>query len=538
MITGVRFRAYPTAEQAAILRQWIGHQRFIYNAKVAEQDYWYRFEKSSLALTGCRPFADQAYSQFKDPELTPWLSNVPSQILRNGAYRHASANARFAKGLGGAPKAKKKHGRQSVMVTSELFSFVEQPHPRAHNPRNPSLTGNAQGGLRSSAPALKRDVDLFLGTPKHPMGSLGQMSPMGRLRFKAHSPWETPKSLTLSVEPSGQWYVSFCFECAPCQDAQAGPVVLRTEAELMYEFSLRPDLAAITVGIDRGVAIPAATSQGCAFTVSAVCAQRIGKKEKRARRYQRQMARQEKGSKNRLKARCRCARLKAYAANVRKDFAHKASAALVASPAQIFAFEDLKLKNMTASPKPKKDEAGRWTANGSAAKAGLSKALLSSALGLIRQFTAYKASRCNKLVLSVPAAYSSQECSVCRYTDALNRQSQGAFACVQCGHSENADFNAAKVVQQRGVRQLQAYQGLLAKGAIKVKIKRAVRVRKIVKTTKAAPSRPITVGQGMPEPSSHVSSTPVESASVAGRGLEPLLAQCSQKQETPAIALA
>lgn len=80
----------------------MGHQKFIYNAKVQEQDYWHRFSKQSLALTGCKPSADQMYSQFKT-ELTPWLSQVPSQILRNGVYRFTCANARFHKGLGGAP---------------------------------------------------------------------------------------------------------------------------------------------------------------------------------------------------------------------------------------------------------------------------------------------------------------------------------------------------------------------------------------------------------------------------------------------------
>ena len=48
----------PTATQIAILRLWMGHQKFIYNAKVLEQDYWYRFSKQSLALTGTKPSAD------------------------------------------------------------------------------------------------------------------------------------------------------------------------------------------------------------------------------------------------------------------------------------------------------------------------------------------------------------------------------------------------------------------------------------------------------------------------------------------------
>jgi putative transposase len=93
MSSGVKFRCRPTTEQATILNQWIGHQRFIYNAKVAEDKYFRTFRKHSLALTGEHLPSDQQYSQFKDKELTPFLYEVPSQILRNGAYRYMQGHA-------------------------------------------------------------------------------------------------------------------------------------------------------------------------------------------------------------------------------------------------------------------------------------------------------------------------------------------------------------------------------------------------------------------------------------------------------------
>ena len=61
-------------------------------------------------------------------------------------------------------------------------------------------------------------------------------------------------------------------------------------------------------------------------------------------------------------------------AEVRRDFNDKASHALVASNAEVFIFEDLKLENMTIAPTPKQDVAGRWARYGSAAEAGLNKA--------------------------------------------------------------------------------------------------------------------------------------------------------------------
>ena len=174
--------------------------------------------------------------------------------------------------------------------------------------------------------------------------------------------------------------MSFCFEAPAAQ----GQLILRTPEELAYEFGLRLDLEALTVGIDRGVVLPLATSDGQTFKPDEVCLRRIARKEARVREYQRRLARQDKGSANRRKTARRIARLKAYGREVRQDFAHKASHALATSDAHVFVLERLKLKNMTAAPAPKQTAAGRYAPNGAAAKAGLNKALLSSALGLIK----------------------------------------------------------------------------------------------------------------------------------------------------------
>jgi putative transposase len=261
----------------------------------------------------------------------------------------------------------------------------------------------------------------------------------------------------------------------------------------MYEYAVRTDLQSITTGIDRGVAIPAADSSGNAFDIKPVNRKRISKRERQIRRYQRRMARQMKGSCNYRKNKQKVAKLKGYAANVRKDFAHKTSFALVNSDAKVFVFEDLKLKNMTAAPKAKVDTNGRFIRNGAAAKAGLNKSMLASALGLVKQYAAYKAAAVNKLALVVPAHHTSQECSVCHHVDSLNRLSQEAFQCVNCGHTENADMNAAKVIKHRGVQVLQKHLQALEAGTARVKTKKAVRVRRAAKEKEM-------VGLVLPEP--------------------------------------
>jgi putative transposase len=87
MQSGVKFRCYPGSILSTPLSQWIGCQRFVYNAKVGEDKYFRTFRNHSLALTGQHTPTDQQYSQFKAKDLTPFLYDVPSQILCNGAYR-------------------------------------------------------------------------------------------------------------------------------------------------------------------------------------------------------------------------------------------------------------------------------------------------------------------------------------------------------------------------------------------------------------------------------------------------------------------
>ncbi|MGO9612916.1 MAG: helix-turn-helix domain-containing protein [Dissulfurispiraceae bacterium] len=104
MASGVKLRAYPNSTQCAILNCWIGCQRFVYNCKVAKDSYFRTFRNPALALTGLQTPVEQQYSQIKDCELTPWLFEVPSQILRNGAYRFMQAYAyltAYARGVKG-----------------------------------------------------------------------------------------------------------------------------------------------------------------------------------------------------------------------------------------------------------------------------------------------------------------------------------------------------------------------------------------------------------------------------------------------------
>ena len=260
MSSGVRFRCYPKGTQVPILSQWIGHQRFIYNSKVDEDKYFRTFRNHSLSMTGQHTPIDQQYSQFKDKDRTPFLYEVPSQILRNGAYRYMLAYSRFCQGLAGRPARRKKYGRQTVMITNELFQFV--PTGRTIKTKDGDVT----------------EHKLIIGTPKFPVGEL---------KFKAHRPYSIPKTITVSRH-NGEWHVSFNY----AEDFSGDKQEPMSEEKLIEYFSglTLEELDSITVGGDRGVAIPMATSSGVNYDFTEIEKDHLAKATKQRKGLQKKLS--------------------------------------------------------------------------------------------------------------------------------------------------------------------------------------------------------------------------------------------------------
>lgn len=486
--SGVRFRAYPDAALATTLSRWIGCQRVVYTAKVDEDRYFAALRRG-LLVAGASPGEakaplDRCYSQFKDDELTPWLSAVPSQVLRNGAERWFEAKQRQLKGLARAPRRRTRADFNSVLLSSELFRFKERV--------------DRHGAVLQA---------LELGTEARPVGVLS---------FKAHRPYGTPRQITVRRQ-GRQWFVSFSYEHA----APEG-LVVREAHELAYELDLLDDeqLKAATLGLDRNVADNCiATSDGRFYALSAVQLSRIERKRHGAQRLQRRLSRQAKGSKNRARTRNRLAAKAAYAAEVRRDFSHQTSHALTTEPAnaaaapKVLVLEALKVRNMTARPKARQDERGRWLRNGAASKAGLNRSILSSCWGLVATQLKYKAARRDALVVEVSAAYSSQECSRCGHTHPDNRDAQ-RFVCQRCGFATHADTNASCNIAARGIE-------LVRGGTLQVP-KAKKRLNK--------PRRKAAVANETSGPEG--SAVPVEGAQVERRSARTARAQRPRKQES------
>jgi putative transposase len=416
---GQKFQIKPSKSQEQKLLSWIGCQRFIYNAKVQDDRYFRSFGRKSLAHVGQYAPIDQTYSQYKT-ELSPFLKEVPSQILRNGAVRWYQAYQRFFQKLGGRPTIKTRFGRQSVLLTSELFQLYQKEN------------GNWL---------------VHIGTSKFPIGNI---------KVNNHTSITTlPKMVVISVH-AGNWSLSFNTDEI---DAKTGEILQFPDyTDVLSELAKYSDteLSNAVNGVDRGVAIKACDSkQVIPHKLLTENDKRIARNEVKRKRFQKKLARQQKGSNRYNRTKQKIARLARYKANAIQNLAHQISHKLTADKStMVVAMEDLNTKGMTTSAKGDIINPGKNVK----AKSGLNKSILSSAWGKTKEFTKYKTFKRGKLLLLVPPYRTSQECSACGTIDSENRKSQSVYSCNACGHTENADLNASKVIAKHAAFALSQYK--------------------------------------------------------------------------------
>ncbi|MDQ3230515.1 MAG: transposase [Pseudobdellovibrionaceae bacterium] len=269
---------------------------------------------------------------------------------------------------------------------------------------------------------------------------------IGYLSLKIHTGFQEPASLYIKKRHDEFW-VSFCYE-----DGQDESGILSQKDHLKYLRSQSEEfLKQHIIGIDRGVKRPIQAGDQ-SFDFATEQKQNMDQKKRNLLRYQRRMARQDKGSKRRHQTKIKLSKTHNDIANIRKDFCHKASRALVdQKDSRIFILEDLKTKQMTKKSKAQKDASGKWLRNGAAAKPGLNKAILNVGWHRFEEFLKYKSNRAGKSWFKVHAHHTSQECGACAYTHPGNRKSQELFCCGSCGHTDNADHNTAEVIKKRAI---------------------------------------------------------------------------------------
>ncbi|TXH09285.1 MAG: transposase [Spirochaetes bacterium] len=242
----------------------------------------------------------------------------------------------------------------------------------------------------------------------------------GWLKFRVTRSW-TEISAATSARVSfqhGQWYVSLT--TLPRARREGGTDV---------------------VGLDRGVAVSVMSSDGEMFTAPSLTE---GEQE-RWLKLERQLAKHDKRSTRRDVTRAKLGKLRRALNNRRHDWVEKSTTRLAETYA-LAGIEDLNIAAMVKKPAPKPDGEGGFLPNGAASKSGLSKAIHASQWG---KFVTRLGDKME--VVKVPAAFTSQCCNECGHICKENRESQADFRCKRCGHTANADVNAAKNIRRLAV---------------------------------------------------------------------------------------
>ena len=214
---------------------------------------------------------------------------------------------------------------------------------------------------------------------------------------------------------------------------------------------LEPTQAA--VGVDVGIASFATTSDSHQLPnpgFGRVAAARLAT-------AQRVLARKQRGSNNRRKARAALAARHRKVANQRRNFHHHTARALIARY-DLLVVEHLRIRNMVRrpAPRPDPDQPGGFLPNQAAAKTGLHRSIHDAGWAQFVSILRAKAEEAGRVVIDVDARHTSDRCEACGHTATENRASQAVFSCRACGYTANADEHAARNILRAGLARLAA----------------------------------------------------------------------------------
>ncbi len=256
-------------------------------------------------------------------------------------------------------------------------------------------------------------------------GNRLHLSKIGHIKIKLHREMKG-KVKTCTIKREGeQWYAVLT-------------------CEYLHDAAMTFHSSEQEVGVDLGVKVFAMLSTGEAIENP----RHLRLEERKIASAHRTIHRRKKGSHRRHRAKKALSRLYRKVRNRRRDFQHKTSRRLV-EQYQIMVFEDLQIKNLTATPKPKQDEeTGAYLSNGAAAKAGLSKSILDAGWGGFVQLCASKAEEAGGTVVKVAPHFTTQVCSGCGIVVPKDLSVRW-HSCLGCGAELDRDHNAALNILHR-----------------------------------------------------------------------------------------
>jgi len=303
----------------------------------------------------------------KRPELA-FLNEVSSVPLQQTLRHQFKAYTAFFAGHARYPRFKSWHGRQSASYTRSAFRMRDG---RLHL-------------AKVGAP-----LEFVWSWPKIDVTALD------------------PTMVTVSQDGDGRWYVSFSVETS-AEPEQIPPT-------------------GRAVGIDLGISHLATLSTG----ESIANPRHLERKAHAVARYQRRMARKQRGSSNRRKAKAKIARAHTKIRDARADFLHKTTTRIVRDH-DLIVIEALNVRGMVRNRK-------------------LARHISDCGWGEFRRQLEYKVARTGRHLVIIDRWYpSSKTCSACGHLLAELSLGTRQWSCPSCGTRHDRDVNAAKNILAAG----------------------------------------------------------------------------------------
>ena len=363
MYRAFKYRFYPTPSQEVLLRRTMGCSRFVYNHFLALRIKEYTTNQKTVSYNE----TSSLLTQLKKEEETKWLNEVSAVALQQSLQNLQEAYNNFFKGLKkkqkvGFPRFKKKSNRNSIKLTKGAFKY--------------------------------KNNQFFIPKSKTPLN----------IRWSRQLPSKDISSITISLTPSGKWFIS-----------------ILVEDPNDYTLSLCDKV----LGIDLGIETFATLSTG-----EKVKMPDLKPHYKKLKKLQRKHAKK-KGKSNRNKARIKVARQHEKISNIREDFHHKLSTRLIHEN-QVVVMEDLNVSGMVRNRK-------------------LARAISYQGWSQFVTFLKYKATMYGRELMQVDRFYpSSKTCSSCGTIQSSLLLNIREWTCDACGTTHDRDINAAKNLMALG----------------------------------------------------------------------------------------
>ncbi|KAF3889382.1 MULTISPECIES: RNA-guided endonuclease InsQ/TnpB family protein [Nostocales] len=372
-----QYRFYPTDQQQQSLAQLFGCVRVVWNDALA-------ICNSSEKLPSNNDLQKLVITQAKKTEERAWLSDVSNIPLQQSVADLGVAYKNFFDSLKGK--------RKGTAVATTLGTPATRCLKKVGTPRFKKKAGRQSARFRIGGFSIK-GLEVYLA-------KIGNVKPIWSRSLPS-----SPSSVTVIKDCANRYFLSFVVEIEP----------------------IHVDAKNQSIGIDLGVKTFAVMSNG-----EKAISPDYSKKDRKIRKLQRKLARQEKGSKRRERTRLRIAKKHNKQADTRKDFLHKLSTKVV-SENQTIVLEDLNVSGMVKNCK-------------------LARVI---SLQGWREFRVLCEAKSEKLSRDFRAINrwepTSQTCSCCGYRWGKVDLSIRSVVCLNCGTEHDRDENAAKNIEMVGM---------------------------------------------------------------------------------------